>query len=132
MFYLKKSVWQCFLLAFPFVLAIIAAFRASPIISIIAMALVFLDVVILPVCKNNECAYMFFLTAVTVTPINIRLIIHFLGDCESALEILISVLVGLLAYFMMLSIEEIIMGIVTRFLFPKQESFDCFEYTNSQ
>lgn len=132
MFYLKKNVWQYFLLAFPFALAIIAAFRASPIISIIAMSLVFLDVVILPVCKNNECAYMFFLTAVTVTPINIRLIIHFLGDCESALEILISVLAGLLAYFMMLSIEEIIMGIVTRFLFPKQESFDCFEYTNSQ
>lgn len=132
MFYLKKNVWQCFLLAFPFVLAIIAAFKASPIISIIAMAIVFLDVVVLPVCKNNQNAYMFFLTAVTVTPINIRLIIHFLGDCESALEILISVLVGLLAYFMMLSIEEIIMGIVTRFLFPKQESFDCFEYTNSQ
>lgn len=132
MFYLNKNIWQYFLLAVPFALAIIAACKTSLIISIIAMAIVFFDVVILPVCKNNECAYMFFLTAVTVTPINIRLIIHFLGDCESVPERLISVLVGLLAYFMMLSIEEIIMGIVTRFLFPKQESFDCFEYTNSK
>lgn len=132
MFYLKKNVWQYFLLAFPFALAIIAAFKASPIISIIAMALVFFDVVILPVCKNNQNAYMFFLTAVTATPINIRIIIHFIGNRESVPERLISVLVGLLAYFMLFSIEEIIMGIVTRFLFPKQESFDCFEYTNSK
>lgn len=127
-----KNLWQYLMLAIPPALAIIAAFRASPIISIIAMALVFLDVVILPACKNNECAYMFFLTAVTVTPINIRLIIHFSSDCESVLEKIISVLVGMLAYFVLLSIEEIIMGIITRILFPKQESFDDFEYTNSQ
>ena len=127
-----KYLWQYLMLAVPPALAIIAALRASPIISIIAILIAFFDIIILPMCKNNENAWMFFLTTITVTPINIRLIIHFIGDCESVPEILISVLVGLLAYFVLLSIEEIIMGIITRILFPKQESFDDFEFTNSQ
>lgn len=131
MFHLK-NLWQYLMLAIPPALAVIAACKTSLIISIIAMAIVFLDVVILPMCENNENAWMFFLTAISVTSINIRLIINFLGDCESVPERLISVLVGLLAYFMLFSIEEIIMGIITRILFPKQESFDDFEFTNSQ
>lgn len=132
MFYLNKNIWQCFLLAVPFALAIIAAFKASPFISIFAMSIIFLDVVVLPVCQKNENTYVFFLTAVTSTPINIRIIIHFVGNRESVSEMIVSILLGLLAYFIMLSIEEIIMGIVTRIIFPKQESFDDFEFTNSQ
>lgn len=131
MFHLK-NLWQYLMLAIPPALAVIAACKTSLVISALAIGIAYIDVVILPVSKNNECAYMFFLAAVTATPINIRLIIHFLGDCESVPEMLISVLVGLLAYFMLFSIEEIIMGIITRILFPKQESFDDFEFTNSQ
>lgn len=131
MFHLKY-LWQYLMLAVPPALAIIAALRASPIISIIAILIEFFDIIILPMCKNNENAWMFFLTAITVTPINIRLIIHSFDGCKSILEILFSIFLGMLVYFVLLSAEEIITAIAIRILFPKQESFDDFEFTNSQ
>ena len=127
-----KYLWQYLMLAVPPALAIIAALRASPIISIIAILIALFDIIILPMSKNNENAWMFFLTAITVTPINIRLIIHSFGGCKSILEILFSIFLGMLVYFVLLSAEEIITAIAIRILFPKQESFDDFEFTNSQ
>lgn len=127
---LKKisDLFQCVLISLPLVLSIIAANKASALYSILALALAIIDVVILPVCKKSENTWMFFIIAITVTPINIRIIIHFVSEIEN---LFFRIVIGLLVYFIMLSIEELIAGIFTRTIWPKQNEFDDYEFIDS-
>ncbi|MGN0533225.1 MAG: hypothetical protein ACI4IK_02595 [Eubacterium sp.] len=123
MFHLK-NLWQYLMLAIPPALAVIAACKTSLVISALAIGIAYIDVVILPFCRNNECTYMFFLTAVTATPINISLIICYFENYSSYSSVFMSVIFGALGYFVMLSAEEILLGIFIRLLFKSQNELD--------
>lgn len=127
---LKKILYefQYALIAVPIVLAIIAAIKASIILSILSILLTIIDVAVLPVCKNNENVWTFFMTVLTVTPINIKIIVHFI---QGNVNLFIGIVMGLLLYFIMLSIEEIIAGVIVRIIWPKQYDFDDYEFIDS-
>lgn len=127
---LRKILYelQYALIAVPIVLAIIAASKASIILSILSILLTIIDVAVLPVCKNNENVWTFFMTALTVTPINIKIIVHFI---QGNVNLFIGIVMGLLLYFIMLSIEEIIAGVIVRIIWPKQYDFDDYEFIDS-
>lgn len=127
---LKKILYefQYALIAVPIVLAIIAASKASIILSILSILLIVIDIAILPICKNNENVWTFFMIALTVTPINIKIIIHFI---QGNVNLFIGIVIGLLLYFIMLSIEEIIAGVIVRIIWPKQYDFDDYEFIDS-
>ncbi len=119
-----KYLWQYLMLAIPPALAITAACKASLVISALAIGIAYIDIIILPLCKNNESIWMFFMTAVTATPINISLIIYYFENYSSYSSVFISVIFGALGYFVMLSAEEILLGIVIRLLFKSQNKLD--------
>lgn len=127
---LKKILYefQYALIAVPIVLAIIAASKASIILSILSILLIVIDIAILPICKNNENVWTFFMIALTVTPINIKIIIHFI---QGNVNLFIGIVIGLLLYFIMLSIEEIIAGVIVRIIWPKQYDFDDYEFIDT-
>ncbi len=127
---LKKILYefQYALIAVPIVLAIIAASKASIILSILSILLTVTDVAVLPVCKNNENVWTFFMIALTVTPINIKIIVHFI---QGNINLFIGIVMGLLLYFIMLSIEEIIVGVIVRIIRSKQCDFDDYEFIDS-
>ena len=116
---------QYALIFLPLVFSVIAASKASAPYSILALALAAADVILLPVCKKSENTWMFFIIAITVTPINIRIIIHFASEIENSLY---RFAVGLLAYFIMLSLEELAAGIFARIIRPVQNDFDDYDY----
>lgn len=130
MYGLRKILYefQYALIAVPVVLAIIAASKASIILSILSILLTVTDVAVLPVCKNNENVWTFFMIALTVTPINIKIIVHFI---QGNVNLFIGIVMGLLLYFIMLSIEEIIAGTIVRIIWPKQYDFDDYEFIDS-
>lgn len=127
---LKKILYyfQYVFIAVQFVLAIIASVKASAVYFILAIAFAFLYIAVMPTCKYNENTWMFFMVAITVTPVNIRIIIYALSG--SAI-LFFSVVFGVILFFIMLSIEELIVGIITRLVWKNQREFDDYEQLNS-
>lgn len=127
---IKKILYefQYALIAVPIVLPIIAASKGSIIFSLLSILLMVIDIAALPICKNNENVWTFFMIALTVTPINIRIIVHFI---QGNVNLFIGIVMGLLLYFIMLSIEEIIAGVIVRIIWPKQYDFDDYEFIDS-
>ena len=127
---IKKILYslQYALISVPIALAITASIKISALYFILAIIFAFVVVAVMPICKHYENAWMFFMTAITVVPINIRVIVHlFSGGANS----LIGVLWGVILFFVMLSIEELIAGVITRIIWKNQRSFDDYEQLNS-
>lgn len=109
------------LLIFLFSLSIYASIKGSLILIIVTIASVFLSVSVVPVCRKRESLWMFVFIAIVGFPINVYVISYWLMAFKIYLDILIiEILLAGLCYCLLLSIEEIVIGLLTRLIWQKQ------------
>lgn len=115
---LSKGIWT---LVIPAVLSTMAVFKRSMILLALLIVIHFVILRVVPSFKGRENVWMFIFVAVSSIPLNIYVLIlvnewGFLFGSMFILGILRSVLF----YVMLLSLEEIIMGVVTRLIWKRQ------------
>lgn len=99
----------------------------SVLLMAISVPLLFGMVHVLPFCRKRENLYMFTFCALTMIPINILMIqavSPFLFSDESALRV---TMWSVILFFVFLSVEEIILGVLTRLIWPRQYKLPTFE-----
>lgn len=110
--------WSMLLLGVPFVLSIAAVCSKSLLIGVLSIFAMFLSLC-LPVCKNRESLWTFFLTTITTIPINIFLV-KAIVDFIYSEHILLYITKGICIYLVILSLEQLLFGIITRIIFRRQ------------
>ena len=123
MLLLKRTMTaiQLCLMMLPFGVALYAVTTQSVLFVLLSIAAVFIVVAILPLCRRRESIWVFFILFLTVTPINVTLIIEMLTSWpfEDSL-ILTNILRGGLLYLIALSIEELTCGFFARLIWRRQ------------
>ena len=115
---LSKGIWT---LVIPAVLSTMAVLKRSMILLALLIVIHFVILKVVPSFKGRENVWMFIFVAVSSIPLNIYVLIlvnkwGFLFGSMFILGILRSVLF----YVMLLSFEEIVMGVVTRLIWKRQ------------
>lgn len=106
----------------PSALLSIAIVKHLPIIGIISIALLFVLVFSMPLAKGIENLWMYVLSLITLLPLNVKIsimvypLIFDLFD-SMALAVFISIMV----FFIASNIEQIVLGLITRIIKPKQD-----------
>lgn len=106
----------------PSTLLSIAIVKHLPIIGIISIALLFALVFSMPIAKGIENLWMYVLSLITLLPLNVKIsimaypLIFDLFD-SMALAVFISIMV----FFIASNIGQIVLGLITRIIKPKQD-----------
>ncbi len=97
-------------------------------IPLMALSVLFLFVLVrvLPWCRKRENLFIFIYSVGVVTPINIVIIrsLNWTDFLDNGFQI---VLWSLLSFFMLFAVEEIVLGIITRFIWKKQYKLPEFD-----
>ena len=121
--------------AISIVLAFIMTGSASALVAIsswmpvfwIYIAAVLLSITIVPGFKGRENCSLFALLAVTAIPANLRAVLMALhADVVTVIvqgKTVISVMVGIMFYALLFSLEQIILGVIVRTVWPRQEYY---------
>ena len=105
----------------PITLSLIGAIKHSSVMILLLPVSLFITVALTPLARKQENIWMFLLVAASGIPVNLFVIRWFLG--LSVLEshfFLLTFFRGLALYIMLLSMEELILGIITRMIWKKQ------------
>ena len=121
MLHLNKGIW---IVGVPFVFSVLAVIKHSVVMFILFILVHFLILKITPAFKHCENIGMFVIVAFSSIPVNFY-IFKLLIDMELLFDsfLVINILRGVLYYIVLLSIEEVIMGILTRWIWRKQYKF---------
>jgi len=118
MFHIKKGLWM---VGIPFVISLIAVIKNSAVLFALYIPVHFLILRLTPALKHCENTGMFVMVAISSIPVNIYvfgLMIEtgvFFGE-----HLLVNIFRAILYYMVLLSIEEIVMGTLTRWFWKKQ------------
>lgn len=118
MFRLNKGIWT---LGIPAALSLASVIKHSVILFVILIVTHFIILKFIPVFKGYESVWMFIFVSISSIPLNVYILSlinewGFLFDTILFLGILRTVLY----YAVLFSIEQIIMGVVTRIVWKKQ------------
>ena len=118
---LNKSIWMA---GVPFLLSVFTVTRHSVVMLLIYILAHFVILKISPTFKKRENLGMFIIIAFSSIPINVY-IFKTLNDTGLLFDsfFVINILRGVLYYIVLLSVEEVIMGILTRWIWKKQRKF---------
>jgi len=121
MFRLNKGI---LMVGIPLLLSTMAIIKHSVTLFVLYILVHFLVLKIIPAFKYYENIGMFVIVAFSSIPINVY-IFNMLVDMGIFFDsfFIINVLRGVLYYIILLSIEEVIMGILTRWVWKKQYKF---------
>ena len=106
----------------PSALLSIAIVKHLPIIGVISIVLLFVLVFSMPLAKGIENLWMYVLSLITLLPLNVKIsimaypLIFDLFD-SMALAVFISIMV----FFIASNIGQIVLGLITRIIKPKQD-----------
>lgn len=105
----------------PISLSIVGAIRYSPILIVLVPIALLISVALTPWAKKRENIWMFLLVAVSGVPVNIIVIRWLLGLSVFETHFLVLAFFRSVAlYLMLLSMEELILGVVTRMIWKNQ------------
>lgn len=123
---MKKSIKiQLFLILIPVFFSIVAAIQSNIFLALLSIIIMFVLVFRLPIAKNSENLWTFLLSAAILSPLNVRFIINFKDKlCIFYDSKYIVFLSSIIIFFLLLSIEELILGVITRSIKPYQFNFD--------
>ena len=102
----------CLLMVMP----VAAAMRHTILEYVLAAAALLFFVKVMPFCRRRENLWMFFLVAVCSIPMNTSLMIRYIQPYRLVLRLLLRSFL----YLLLLSVEEIVMGYITRSLWVRQ------------
>lgn len=129
---MKKSYWyQVALMLLPILISVIGAFysniKTNILVGLISIAIMLIFVFCFHICKREENLWVFVISFFATAPTNIRIIIYikentYFLDYSTFVVIVASIVV----FFTLQSIEQIILGIITRLIRPGQHDFDDY------
>lgn len=129
---MKKSYWyQVALMLLPILISVIGAFysniKTNILVGLISIAIMLIFVFRFHICKREENLWVFVISFFVTAPTNIRIIIYikentYFLDYSTFVVIVASIVV----FFTLQSIEQIILGIITRLIRPGQHDFDDY------
>lgn len=91
---------------------------------IIGLLLTFMVIKSVEFVKNQECTWIFLVSAIVSIPFNIKLTSIVVNSYMIDSFILTKILFGIVIYLCILSAEEILLGVMTRIIWTRQnESF---------
>lgn len=106
----------------PSALLSIAIVKHLPIIGIISIALLFVLVFSMPLAKGIENLWMYVLSLITLLPLNVKISIMvypLIFDLVDSMAF--AVFISIMVFFIASNIEQIVLGLITRIIKPKQE-----------
>lgn len=123
---MKKIVSiQLILLFLPAIFSLFAAIYSNAFLLVFSIIIMFAFVFLLPIAHGRENLWILILSAITLSPVNIRMITYIVFDTSYLDYSKFTVfLASVLIFFVLLSVEEIIFGIVARIMRPHQYDFD--------
>lgn len=105
----------------PISLSIVGAIRHSPILIVLVPIALLISVALTPWARKRENIWMFLLVAVSGVPVNIIVIRWLLGLTVFETHFFVLAFFRSVAlYLMLLSMEELILGVVTRMIWKNQ------------
>lgn len=115
---IKKGIW---LAGLPFVFSVITVLKKSVAMFVFFILVHFVILKIIPSFRHSENIGMFVIVAFSSIPINIYLF-KLLVEMELLFDsfLVVNILRGVLCYIVLLSVEEVIMGVLTRWIWKKQ------------
>ena len=119
MLFVNKGVWTA---GIPMVLALAFVLKHSVMLLLLFILAHFLLLKIVPAFRRYENVWMFVMVAFSSVPINICLLRMmaewgvFYGNI-----FILNILRGSLYYLILLSLEEVVMGVLTRWIWKQQE-----------
>lgn len=108
----------------PLVFSAFSVVKKSALFGIISILLLFIIVLLVPLCKGNENIWMFFLSNITLLPINVMIIKSIISYINVGSGIFSKIVTAILVYFVISQIQEIILGVAVRILKPNQIRFN--------
>lgn len=113
--------WQFIFALIPLFISIAFLPKQSVFLLILYVISLFIIIGVVPIFKKRENLWMFLLVAVTAIPINVNLIYSFVNmGYLKELNWFRIILWIFLIYCILFSIEEIVFGVITRFIWRKQ------------
>ena len=123
--FLKKERIITFVLyLIPFTVSLISAVKFSAPLMLLTVILNYIVTAINPFARKRECLYMLPLITLTATPI-ILSVINFLIRWELIFSPVI--LVSIFIFFIMLSIIEIVLEVICRFIWKRQYKLTLYK-----
>lgn len=117
----KVNKLQIVTFLIPFALSFFVAARQSILLLSLCIISMFVIVGIVPLFKRRENLWMFLLVGITGIPINLWFAYQFMATGYFDDGFIASrIVLTLLLYFVLFSIEELALGILTRIIWPKQ------------
>lgn len=104
-----------------------AVFHSAAMIVLLPV-LLFISVALLPCARKHENIWMFLLVLASSIPVNIvliRRIIEFIGSGSNFF--IYSILRSTELYIMLLSLEEVVLGLITRLIWRRQCKINLFQ-----
>lgn len=111
----------------PLAVASLGAGLKSVALMALTIPVLFLLVKFLPFCRHRENLWMFTFTAISVIPINcyvirkMDLLVYFNGSMVKCF------LWSVLVFFILLAVEEIVLGLITRLIWRRQYKLPVFD-----
>ncbi len=117
-----KKDFQLLFCFIPLITSVVFSINQKIIFLILTLILPFIIIGVLPVFRRRENLWMFLIVSFAGTPINI-LISYFLVSLELFYTefFMCDILWGILVFFIMFSLEQIVFGIVTRMIYKRQK-----------
>jgi len=118
MFHLNKGIWT---LGIPAVLSVMTVVKHSVILFALLVVIHFIILRIVPAFKGRENLWMFIFVAISSIPLNIY-ILTLVNEWELLFGTIfvLGILRCILYYAILFSVEEIIMGVITRLIWRRQ------------
>lgn len=119
MLFLRRGIWT---LGIPAILSLIAVMQRSIVLIAGAVVVQFLLLLLVPAFKGRESVWMFLFVAISSIPINAYILFfmneqgYLFDDSFFILGIFRTILYGSVLF----SMEEIVMGVITRLIWKKQ------------
>ncbi len=115
---MKKGIWA---LGIPAVFSLIAVLKHFWLLFAVFILTSFIVVGVAPVCKRRENLWMFISVAVSFIPVNIYLLMLLNEwDLVSSTSWILGGMQCVLYYGIVFSVEQIVMGVITRAIWKKQ------------
>lgn len=120
---LNNRWFQLTFVAVPLIISILYYFTDKGFVLPAVVISLFLLVGLLPLCKKRENLWMFVFSTVSLLPVNIRVSISVSQWMEDELYMdspFLKVIIILIAFHVLFCLEQIILGVITRFIWKRQ------------
>ncbi|MBR2869476.1 MAG: hypothetical protein IKB88_10515 [Clostridia bacterium] len=119
----EKKIISCAAVLIPFVLSLVSVLTFSVPVLVVCVAVIFLEVALVPLFKGYENVWMFVITSVALIPTNTALSYLAVdsGFVFEATELFAFIVYAATVYFVLFSMEQILFGVIARFIRPVQK-----------